>query len=111
MRDRAVRMKALSSTTSTRIERGLSAPGSFSVDRADEGVHLVHVGIHFKSKASPVKLLQALALLRQHGESSLLEQVDLTVFDVAVVQSTHTAEQIADFDQRDQSGVIAGFRG
>ena len=74
-------------------------------------MHLVHVGIQFKGEAGPVKILQALALLRQDGEASLFQQVDLAIFDVAVVQPTHAAEQIAEFHQRDQSSVIARLLG
>ena len=36
-------------------------------------------------------------------ESGLLEQVDLAVLDVAVIQTAHAAQQIAEFDERDES--------
>ena len=53
------------------------------------------------------KSFKVFALLGEDGEARLFQQVDLAIFDVAVIQSAHAAEQIAEFDERDQSGVLA----
>ena len=68
-------------------------------------MHLVHVGIQFKREAGPIKILQSFALLGEEGEAVLLEQVYLAVFDVAIVETAHAAEQITDFDQSHKASV------
>ena len=43
------------------------------------------------------RVFHSLTLLRQDSEAGLFQQVDLAVFDVAVVQAAHAAEQVAEF--------------
>jgi hypothetical protein len=45
------------------------------------------------------------------GESRFLQQIDLPLLDVTVVQAAHAAKQVAEFDQRDQRGVVQGLPG
>src|SRR5208282_1975494 len=85
--------------------------GSCSINGADERVNVIHVGIQFKGEACPVEGLESAKLLGEDSEAPLLQQIDLAVFDVAVIQAAHAAEQVTNFHQRDQSRVISRCSG
>ena len=77
----------------------------------DERVHFVHVRVEFKSEASPIEILQLLTLFRQHTATGPLQQIDLALLDVTVVEAANATEQVAELNQRHQSGVVARLFG
>src|SRR5579862_5184734 len=84
----------------------LTAYRSFAIDRADQDMDLIHVRIEFEGEAGPVEILQCFAFLRQHGKAWLFEETDLAIFDEAVIQSAHAAEQVAELHDGNQPGMI-----
>ena len=90
---------------------GFQSPGSRPINGTHEGLDFVHVRVKFKGEARQVKLLQLRTLLRQNGKTSFFHHTDLPLLNVAAIESTHAAEQVAQAYQRDQSAMSIGFVG